>query len=135
MVADSIAAAARTSAKSSGVPAAKTSETSVPAASRADMSDNTARNSASGARRSQREAVEAGGGGRWTVQIAAYAARADAERLRRRLLALGYDARVVLEAPYRVRVGHFATRQSAMDVAARLKRQRFDAIVVEVETP
>lgn len=73
--------------------------------------------------------------GRWTVQVAAYAARTEADRLRARLVALGYAARVALESPYRVRVGRFAARQSADAVATRLKRQRFTAIVVKAERP
>lgn len=73
--------------------------------------------------------------GRWTVQVAALATRPEAERLRARLVSLGYAARVALKAPFRVRVGRFGSRSAATDVVAKLKRQRFAAIVVEAERP
>jgi DedD protein len=72
---------------------------------------------------------------RWTVQVAAYATDAEAARLVKRLKDLGYDARVATKDPYRVRVGRFAARDSATAMMTRLKAQRFEAIVVEVERP
>jgi cell division protein FtsN len=72
---------------------------------------------------------------RWTVQVAAYATDAEAARLAKRLKDLGYDARVATKDPYRVRVGRFAARDSATAMMTRLKAQRFEAIVVEVERP
>lgn len=134
VVADSLAAAARASAKPGAEPATRppgTGARSV-AGTTATADGNTA---ASRSGRSLRGVPARSSDGRWTVQVAAFATQAEAERLRVRLVALGYDARVVLELPYRVRVGRFATRQSAVDVAARLKRQRFEAIIVEAEAP
>ena len=71
----------------------------------------------------------------WSVQVAAYAARADALRLVARLSARGYAARVTATKPYRVRIGRFATREEAGEIAARLKAENTTAIVVEAEHP
>ena len=66
---------------------------------------------------------------RYTVQVAAYKARAPADSLRASLAAAGQDAYVVEgDGPggvrYRVRVGSFATREAAQEGAARLGRER-----------
>ncbi|MBI2491463.1 MAG: SPOR domain-containing protein, partial [Candidatus Rokubacteria bacterium] len=66
---------------------------------------------------------------RYTVQVAAYKARAPADSLRASLAAAGHDAYVVEGdgpggVPYRVRVGSFATREAAQEAAARLGRER-----------
>ncbi len=63
----------------------------------------------------------------FTVQIAAYNARGEAEAIARRLTSKGYRAYV--EPPgngaamYRVRVGKFKTRHDAEPVAARLQKE------------
>ena len=75
------------------------------------------------------------GTGRWSVQVAAYAARADALRMAARLSSRGYAARVTTARPYRVRIGRFASRAEAGEVAARLKAENTTAIVVEAERP
>ena len=69
----------------------------------------------------------------WSVQVAAYAVRGDALRLAARLSARGYDARVTAVAPFRVRIGRFASRAAALDVVARLKTEKTEAIIVAAE--
>ncbi|HEY2905062.1 MAG TPA: SPOR domain-containing protein [Vicinamibacterales bacterium] len=63
----------------------------------------------------------------FTVQIAAYNARGDAEAIARRLTSKGYPAYVAPPgngaAMYRVRVGKFKTRHDAEPVAARLQKE------------
>ena len=65
---------------------------------------------------------------RYTIQVAAYRARAQADTLRERLAAAGHAAYVVEgEGPggvrYRVRVGTFQTREAAQEAAARVARE------------
>ena len=66
---------------------------------------------------------------RFTVQVAAYNVRTQADALRATLAAAGHDARVVeAQTPggvrYRVQVGLFPTRPAAQDAAARLATER-----------
>jgi DedD protein len=67
-----------------------------------------------------------GVGPRFTVQIAAYSAKASAEALRNTVSAAGHDAYIVeSEAPpgaprFRVRVGSYPTREAALAAASRL---------------
>ena len=74
-------------------------------------------------------AAPADAGARFTVQVAAYNVRTQADALRATLAAAGHDARVV-EAQtsggvrYRVQVGTFPTRPAAQDAAARLAAER-----------
>jgi cell division protein FtsN len=68
-------------------------------------------------------------GGRFTVQIAAYRTRPQAEALRDKLATSGLDVRVVEgEAAsgvmYRVQIGEYATREAARAAAARLAAER-----------
>jgi cell division protein FtsN len=65
----------------------------------------------------------------FTVQVAAYKAREPADALRAKLAAGGYEAYVVQvdtpgSARYRVRVGSFAARDSAQQVADRIVGER-----------
>jgi DedD protein len=74
-------------------------------------------------------------GSRFTVQVAAYNVRAQADALRATLAAAGHDARVVEAATpggvrYRVQVGAFATRQAAQEASARLTAERSSATFV-----
>ena len=69
------------------------------------------------------------GESRFTVQVASFKVRAQAEALRARLTESGQDAYVsegeVSGVPqYRVRVGSFATREEARDAAARFGGER-----------
>lgn len=72
----------------------------------------------------------------YTVQVAAYATRAQAERLARRLRTRGYDVRVTGQRkPYRVRIGRYATRAEAEAEAKRMKAHGTPAWVAEAEAP
>ncbi|MEO7999763.1 MAG: SPOR domain-containing protein, partial [Gemmatimonadaceae bacterium] len=68
----------------------------------------------------KRAAVKAA---KWTVQIAAYQSKADADALVKRLLARNLDAHIAgTRKPYRVQVGRFATRAEAVAEVASLKK-------------
>lgn len=71
----------------------------------------------------------------WSAQVAAYDAQAEADRLAKKLKDRGYDARVSAEKPFRVRVGWFTRRDEAVDLVAKLKAAKIDAIVVQAEKP
>lgn len=72
--------------------------------------------------------------GRYTLQVAAYTDRADAERLAKKLVARGMDARVVGTSKlFRVRIGHFATRAAAAAEAKTLKAKKIDTFVTETD--
>ena len=65
----------------------------------------------------------------FTVQVAAYKAKDPADALRAKLAAAGYEAYVVQvdtpgSARYRVRVGSFAARESAQQIADRIVGER-----------
>jgi sporulation related protein len=73
-------------------------------------------------------------GSAFSVQVAAYNARQDATSLAARLKQRGYDVRVVGDrAPYRVRIGRYATRADANAALARIRASRLTGIVVEAE--
>ena len=72
---------------------------------------------------------------RWSVQVAAYVGRGDALRLEARLKARGYDARIVGDKPYRVRIGRFVSRDSAAVIAKKLTENKTTAMIVEAERP
>jgi hypothetical protein len=70
----------------------------------------------------------------FSVQVAAFARRSDAAALVAQLKRRGYDARVAgTSAPYRVRVGRYASRDRAAQALSRLKRGNPRAIIVEAE--
>ncbi|MBL8982925.1 MAG: SPOR domain-containing protein [Gemmatimonadetes bacterium] len=71
----------------------------------------------------------------YSVQIAAYGRKRDADAAAARLKARGFQVRVVgTRAPYRVRIGRYATRADAVAAQGRMKRQsRVNGIVVEAE--
>ncbi len=71
--------------------------------------------------------------GKWSVQVAAYGDKGNALALVRKLKARGLDARVTPDKPWRVRVGHYATRAEAAEVARRLSSSRSRAMIVEAE--
>jgi cell division protein FtsN len=74
---------------------------------------------------------------RFTVQVASYRVRPQAEALRDSLASAGHDARIVeadAHGPvYRVQVGEFSTREAARALAARLSGER--ASVAPIVTP
>jgi cell division septation protein DedD len=70
---------------------------------------------------------------KYTLQVAAYGSRADAEALAKRLKARGVDARVAGTARmFRVRIGHYETRAAAAAAARDLKAKKIDAFVTEI---
>lgn len=61
--------------------------------------------------------------GKWTVQIAAYQTKADANALVKRLSAKNVDAHIAgTKKPFRVQVGRYATRAEAAEALANLKK-------------
>jgi septal ring-binding cell division protein DamX len=71
--------------------------------------------------------------GRYTLQVAAFAKRSDADALEKLLKGRGIDVRVVGTAkPFRVRVGRYATRAAAADAAKQLKAKKIIAVVTDI---
>lgn len=72
----------------------------------------------------------------YTVQIGAFASRADADARHRQLSAQGHAPRVVkVGALWRVRIGRYASRDAAAAAARSLKGRKIDAFVTEAESP
>jgi cell division protein FtsN len=70
--------------------------------------------------------------GIWTIQLAAYSTKADAERLVKKLAAKGVEARISGEAkPFRVRLDYYATRQAAAAEVAALKQRGIIGFVTD----
>ena len=68
----------------------------------------------------------------YMVQVAAYQTRGQAEALVTSLKKQGYTSHIDGKvAPYRVRMGHFATRQEAVTLLAKLKAKQIDGFVTE----
>jgi cell division septation protein DedD len=119
--------AARTAARDTRT--TKPAAAAPPAGVARDTSDNRPPASAEGSR-------AAGAGApaparEFSVQVAAYDTRAEAEALAKRLSDRGYTARIVgTERPYRVRIGRYATRERA---SAARREVGGRAIVVDAE--
>ncbi|MEO6443861.1 MAG: SPOR domain-containing protein [Gemmatimonadaceae bacterium] len=70
----------------------------------------------------------------FSVQVGAFSRQRDASALSDVLTGRGFEARVWGEkAPFRVRVGHYASGEAAAATIARLKASRVTGIVVEAE--
>jgi len=70
--------------------------------------------------------------GIWTIQLAAYNSRADAEQLVRRLAARDVKARISGDAkPFRVRLDYYQTRQEAAERVAELKQRGIIGFVTD----
>jgi len=70
---------------------------------------------------------------RYTLQVAAYGSKADADALAKRLKARGIDVRVAGTARmFRVRIGRYETRAAAAAAARELKAKKIDAFVTEI---
>lgn len=70
----------------------------------------------------------------YTVQVGAFPSHVAADRVRQRLVARGYAARVVPRGKlFGVRVGRYATHAAAAKAATKLKAAGNTAIVVEAE--
>ena len=71
--------------------------------------------------------------GKYTLQVASYNSRTDAEKLTNRLKARGLDARLVGAAKvFRVRIGHYQTRAAAAAAVRDLKAKKIDAFITEI---
>jgi cell division septation protein DedD len=74
-------------------------------------------------------AVSRSGG--YSVQVAAYNRKPEAEKLASTLTRRGFQARVDGEvAPFRVRIGRYATAREAEDALSRIKAKHMDGFVV-----
>ena len=72
--------------------------------------------------------------GQVTIQVGAYPTRAAAEKVRKRLTAQKFHARIVPAGPYfRVRIGRYPTRASAAPIVKKLRAAHYDTIVVDAE--
>ena len=72
--------------------------------------------------------------GRWTVQVAAFQTRDEAEQLVRQLAGRGIEARVAgTVRPFRVRVGRHATRTAAVAALRTLRGRGLEGFVTETE--
>lgn len=70
---------------------------------------------------------------KYTLQVAAYTSRTQAETLAKRLQARKLDARVVPSGKlYRVRIGRFATRSAALAEQTTLKARKISTMVAEM---
>lgn len=73
------------------------------------------------------------GGVTYSVQVAAYNHRVDAEQLAATLTKRGYAARVDgTVAPFRVRIGRYATNNEAEDALRKIKAKHMDGFVARV---
>jgi hypothetical protein len=98
---------------------------------------NSAATSRGGSRDSSRAASvpTAAPKARYTLQVAAYKTRAEADALAKRLRAREIDdVRVVSMAKlYRVRIGRFVTREGAAATQRQLKARKIDTIITDAE--
>lgn len=110
--------------------AAAAANATADSAARADSVKAAARTRADSIKRARARAREAparkapapAANGRYTVQLAAFATRAEAEKLVSTLHAKQIEARVDGDRkPFRVRAGHYTTRAEATKAAARFK--------------
>ena len=74
--------------------------------------------------------------GAFTVQLGAFSSRADADARYRKLRGQGHAVRMVkVGALWRVRLGRYASREAAGEVARSLKAKNIDSFVTEAESP
>jgi len=70
----------------------------------------------------------------YSVQVAAYNRKTQAEAMAERLRKRGYDTRVTgRSAPFRVRIGHYRTQSEAVAVQRSLKSKQITGFVVQAE--
>lgn len=78
---------------------------------------------------------EASGSGEYSVQIAAYNVKSQAQAMAAKLKKNGYEARVSgTSVPFRVRIGHYATQAQATAVMRSLKAKQINGFVVKAES-
>ena len=81
------------------------------------------------------ETTKASGSTVWSVQIAAYNVKSQAAAMVAKLKKNGYEARVDgTVAPFRVRIGKYATQSQASAVQRSLKARQITGIVVQADT-
>ena len=81
------------------------------------------------------EKAATGSGGTYSVQVAAYNVKSQAVAMVTKLKKRGYEARVDGEkAPFRVRIGKYATSGQASAVQRSLKAKQIDGFVVQADT-
>jgi len=72
--------------------------------------------------------------GGYSVQVAAYNVKSQAQAMVDKLKKRGYEARVSgMSAPFRVRIGHYATQAQASAVMRSLKAKQIEGFVVKAE--
>ena len=82
-----------------------------------------------------RPAATSSSGQAWSVQVAAYNVISQADAMVARLKTNGYEARVDgTAAPYRVRIGRYATQGQASAVQRSLKAKKIEGFVVQADT-
>jgi cell division protein FtsN len=70
----------------------------------------------------------------WSVQVAAYNVKSQADAMVARLKRSGYEARVDgTVAPFRVRIGKYATQSQASAVQRSLKAKQLTGFVVQAD--
>ena len=80
-------------------------------------------------------AATPGSGNSWSVQVAAYNVRSQADAMVARLKKNGYEARVDGGAPpFRVRIGRYPTQGQASAVQRSLKAKKIEGFVVQADT-
>ncbi len=73
------------------------------------------------------------GNGKFSVQLAAYETRAEADASAKRMVSRGIDARVDGDVkPFRVRAGYYETRAAANAALAKLKKQGQTGFIAEI---
>jgi cell division septation protein DedD len=73
--------------------------------------------------------------GRYTLQLAAFRSKKEADRVVAKFKARGHVAKVMgTKAPYRVYFGRYVTRDDAAEAKARLKKQGQSSLIVEWPT-
>jgi tetratricopeptide (TPR) repeat protein len=71
---------------------------------------------------------------RYTLQLAAYGTKAEADRVAERLRARDIDARVVgTKKPFRVRIGRYTTRGNAVAAQRELRSKKVTVFVTDIE--
>ncbi|MEO7085615.1 MAG: SPOR domain-containing protein [Gemmatimonadaceae bacterium] len=71
--------------------------------------------------------------GKYTLQVAAYTGKDDADRVAKKLRSRGLAARVVgTKKLFRVRIGRYETRAAAAAAAKELKKKKIDAFVTDI---
>lgn len=71
---------------------------------------------------------------RYTLQVATYGTKAEADRVAARLRARDIDARVVgVKKPFRVRIGRYTTRGNAVAAQRELRSKKVTTFVTDIE--